>query len=265
MMKISHESPLSMLPLSRKYNDYDYALVHLFDEIPEYFNFFKESLKQGRCVVLDNSIFELGHAFDSDKFAERIIELKPTEYIIPDVLEDVEGTLNKFYNWMNKYKNLPGKKIGVVQGKTYEEIVHCYRSMDTYCDKIAISFDYSYYRTYTGSDNKFWDWMIGRQYLIDKLLDDNVINRGKPHHLLGASLPQEFIHYNTPLYSFIESVDTSNPIVHGMLGTRYSSVGLSFKFSSKLVEFMNSVPTPVQAENIFFNINKFKEFVNGKK
>lgn len=260
--KISHESPLSLLPLSRQYNDYDYALVHLFDELPEYFNFFRESIEQGRVVILDNSIFELGEAFDSDKFAEWIVKLKPTEYIIPDVLENVEGTLNKFYNWIHKYKDLPGKKIGVIQGKTYEEIVHCYRSLDAYCDKIAISFDYSYYQ----QDKylcKYQSWMRGRQELIDRLMRDSVINTNKPHHLLGCSLPQEFYHYRDDRYNFIESIDTSNPIVHGLLDIKYRWDGLLDKSSLKLVELIDSIPTPIQAEKIFFNINQFNKLVNG--
>ena len=40
-MLVSHESPISMLDESRNYNDYDYALVHLFEKYPEYYNFFK--------------------------------------------------------------------------------------------------------------------------------------------------------------------------------------------------------------------------------
>jgi hypothetical protein len=55
-MKVSHESPLSLLATSRQYNDYDYALVHLFEELPDYYKFFKESLEQGRHVILDNSV-----------------------------------------------------------------------------------------------------------------------------------------------------------------------------------------------------------------
>ncbi len=66
-MLVSHESPISMLETSRKYNDYDYALVHLFETHPQYYNFFKVSLNLGREVLLDNSIFELGEAFDSEK------------------------------------------------------------------------------------------------------------------------------------------------------------------------------------------------------
>ena len=64
-MYVSHESPISFLDESRKYNDYDYALVHLFETHPEYYQFFKDSINLGRQVLLDNSIFELGESFDS--------------------------------------------------------------------------------------------------------------------------------------------------------------------------------------------------------
>jgi len=36
--------------------------------------------------------------------------------------------------WNLKYKDLPGKKIGVVQGKTYSEIVGCYDYMANVAD-----------------------------------------------------------------------------------------------------------------------------------
>ena len=87
-MKISHETPISLLEYSTEFNDYDYALVHLFEEYTKYFDFFKKSISQGRTVILDNSIFELGKAFDSDRFAYWIQQLNPTEYIIPDSLEN---------------------------------------------------------------------------------------------------------------------------------------------------------------------------------
>ena len=66
-MLVSHESPISILDKSKDYNDYDYALVHLFETHPKYYNFFKESIKLGREVLLDNSIFELGESFEPGK------------------------------------------------------------------------------------------------------------------------------------------------------------------------------------------------------
>ena len=65
-MLISHEVPKCLFEKSLDFNDYDYALVHLFDEDPEYLEFYKNSVKNGRHVLLDNSIFELGEAYDND-------------------------------------------------------------------------------------------------------------------------------------------------------------------------------------------------------
>ena len=139
-MKISHESPLCLLDRSRSYNDYDYALVHLFETEPTYLQFFKDSLAQGRTVLLDNSIFELGTAFNPGEYAYWIEELKPTEYIIPDVLESTLGTMDHALDWKEKYSDLPGKTIGVVQGKSYADLVQCYDYLDNVIgvDKIAI-------------------------------------------------------------------------------------------------------------------------------
>lgn len=95
MIKISHESPLCLLEQSRQYNDYDYALVHLFEDHEQYYNFFTNSLKRNREIILDNSIFELGTSFDFDKFAEWVNILKPTQYIIPDTFNDYEKTIEQ--------------------------------------------------------------------------------------------------------------------------------------------------------------------------
>ena len=57
MIKIAHESPKSIFNLVQKYTDYDYALVHLFEEDKEYLQYFKDAVAKGREVILDNSIF----------------------------------------------------------------------------------------------------------------------------------------------------------------------------------------------------------------
>ena len=221
-MKISHESPLCLLDRSRSYNDYDYALVHLFETEPTYYLFFKDSLAQGRHVLLDNSIFELGTAFDSERYAHWIKELQPTEYIIPDVLENALGTMDNALDWKEKYSDLPGKTIVVVQGKTYEDLVQCYDYLDTVIgvDKLAISFDYSYYLEVCPHPNKWMGYALGRVQTLTRLLNDGVINTKKPHHLLGCALPIEFMFYRQG-FEWLESLDTSNPIVHALLGVGY--------------------------------------------
>lgn len=266
-MKIAHESPLKLLERSRQYNDYDYALVHLFEENAEYYHFFVESLKQGRKVILDNSIFELGTSFDSSKYFEWINKLKPTEYIIPDVLEDTLGTMDNALEWKEKYWGETPKSskcIGVVQGRTYEDIVNCYQYLDEVInvDKIAISFDYSYYLEVCPHPNKWMGYTIGRVQTLTRLLKDGIINKDKPHHLLGCALPIEFMFYRCG-FDWIDTIDTSSPIVHGLLGLDYEYGGLTNKQSIKLVDLLHAIPTLDQIRIINSNIDKFASYVKG--
>ena len=100
-IKVSHESPLQLLDYSVTYNDYDYALVHLFEKYPDYYEFFRTNLKQhNRTVYLDNSIFELGHSFDPEKYSHYVDELNPTYYIVPDVLEECTRTMETYEDWL---------------------------------------------------------------------------------------------------------------------------------------------------------------------
>ena len=282
-MLISHETPVSLLPYSWGYNDYDYCLVHLLPENQAYKEFYFRSVDYGRRVLLDNSIFELGTAFDPDQFAYWVKELKPFEYVIPDVLEDAANTCMSMDNFLRKYSDLPGRKIGVVQGKTYQDIVDCYRYIAPKVDKIAISFDYSYYLENYETDNvdgatllaselnipqrvrqlelnKWHKYALGRVKLLNDLYNDDVLDLEKPHHLLGASVPWEFSLYTlNDLNEYIETIDTSNPIVAGILGKRYEpEYGLSEKWSVKLVDFIDAELTTQQIYDSFWNITQFR-------
>lgn len=265
MIKIAHEAPLCIMPLVRGMTDYCYALVHLFEEHSSYFDYFVESKKLGRMVLLDNSIFELGTAFDAEKYSEWIIKLQPNEYIIPDALEDADTTIQNFKNWIFKYKDLPGKKIGVVQGKTYTELYDCYQFMSENADKIAISFDYSYYLTTARGSNKYQQYCNGRFKLLNDLLEDKIINYDKPHHLLGCSVPAEFGFYGSypNTYKFIESLDTSNPVINGMHNIKYEPMGVKDKLSAKMVDFFNIKKIKdTGIKLIEHNINQFRKIVN---
>lgn len=264
MIKIAHESPLSIFDTVQSYTDIDYALVHLFEESEEYYDKFVEARHtKNREVILDNSIFELGKSFDPKKYSLWIKKLQPTWYIIPDVLESFGGTIRLLSQWNSGgYGTIPGKKIAVVQGRTYEEIVACYKYIVNYgdVDMIAISFDYSLYRKLFPHPNKFISWMMGRVLLLGRMYDEGIIDTSRKHHLLGCSLPQEGLFYKHSNYNWIYSVDTSNPIVHGLKGIPYSDQGLWKKESTKLVELIYEQ----EPENNLYleNLQAFRSFWN---
>lgn len=262
-VRIAHEAPISIFNDVQKTTDIDYALVHLLEQDYEYFSLFKKAVQKGREVILDNSIFELGESFNSDQYLKWINELRPTWYIIPDVLEDVGGTIAKTATWNGKYRNQAyGKTIGVVQGSSYNEIVDCYEYLDNVAevDMIAISFDYSYYTRSFPHPNKYISWMNGRAKLLGDLVKDGIINTSKKHHLLGIGLPQEGTMYSH--YPWIYSIDTSNPCVHGIKGIKYTPQGLWSKESQKLHELIGLPYDEVDLEKVGFNISKFRKFWN---
>lgn len=258
MIKRYHEAPKSIFKQVQKLTDGDYFLVHLFEEDPEYLALARESVAMGRETVLDNSIFELGTAFDMAHFAEWVKDLNPTWYIVPDALEDVAKTKANMERWNREFRDqVPGKMIGVCQGKSYEEQAHCYWWLDQVakCDKIAIPFDASWYSQVFPHKYKLVSWCYGRVWFINKLIQDGLINKRKPHHLLGASLVRELEYYHGLHYDFIDSWDSSSPVCHGLILGEYPRPdGNVEKPSQKLYTMINQNVTDEQWQDIEKNI-----------
>ena len=252
-METYHECPIRIFGQVQEVTGGDYALVHLFEESEAYYHLFERALRQGRTVILDNSIFELGMAFDTDSYIDWILKLKPTYYIIPDVLEDKDATLANLEKWD---MSIPGRTISVVQGKTFNEVKECYLEMVDKVDKVAFSFDYCFFDS-DESHNKYYNYMVGRVDMLRRLVEEGVIDTSKPHHLLGCGLPQEFSFYKD--YDWVESVDTSNPVVAGLKGWEYGPNGLDDKPSQKLFTMINEDVSEEKLELVLRNINSFKK------
>ena len=269
LMKVSHESPISILDLSKEYNDYEYCLVHLIDQYPAYYKHYKNAREvYDREVLLDNSIFELGKAFDSDKFLAAAIDLKPNMFIVPDVLEDSMRTQQSFTDWelLGRTQQIKDvcttKAIGAVQGKTWQELIDCYKFMSDRADMIAISFDFSYYEVTGEGRTKLDKWCSGRKRFISQLIERGIWDWSKPHHLLGCSLAKEFRYYVDNNIHNIVSCDTSNPIVAGIHNIKYDAdYGLPFKPSTKLADLIDHTFTDEQLMIARYNVDMFKRII----
>lgn len=257
-MLISHEVPLSLLEESKLLNDYDYCLLHLTYEYPDYKDYYINSIKSGRQVLLDNSLFELGDALTNDQLAQGVIEIKPTWYVVPDCLNNKNVTIDRFEKFKRDYGKLPGMSIGVVQGSTLLELVECYQFMSKNADKIAIPFDSRGFDYFSEDIDNLKKWCEGRQLFIKYLVDNNFWNNSKPHHLLGCSLAREF---RNPLYRKIniETIDTSNPVVAAINYLKYEEDGLNCKPVVKLCNLIDYKLSPLQHKLLNHNINVFKD------
>ena len=122
MIKVSHEVPLCILNQSIEFNDYDYCLPHLMDEYEEYEDFFIKSKNNGRYIMMDNSLHELGQPYSEDRLLYWLDKLKPQEFFIPDYWEDKTQSIVSAKKWSAiQHSFLNVTFIAVVQAKSIAE------------------------------------------------------------------------------------------------------------------------------------------------
>jgi hypothetical protein len=263
-MKVSHEIPFVYLENSLKFNDYDYLLPHLYDKHPEYKDFFiRDNHKQHRYIIMDNSLHELGVPYSKGRMISIIEEVKPDEFIVPDAWEDSIKSMRNAKEW--SFIELPEgvTKVAVVQGKSFSEVVKCYQTYKWLgYDKIAFSYGASYYNDEFPHPNKDVGKALGRQLVISKMINMGLIGSKDRIHLLGCSLPQEFLYYQD--IKQIESIDTSNPIMAAFDGTTYSNWGLGSKPKTKIDEVVNLPFDEEVYTRIKHNVYEFKLINNIK-
>lgn len=263
MIKIFHEVPNSFFLRNQMVTDGDYCLVHLLEQNSTYRDLFYQAVADGREVILDNSLYELGKSFDKGRYINWIAKLNPTWYIIPDTLNDSRQTYEQYVDWFNtpEVKDLKSKPIGVLQGKNLLEIADLFTRYIFSCEMIALPFGLEMYENELGPNMEIRR-MKGRIKLIQQL--DRIFNLrtgNTPNiHLLGCYLPQEGLAYRD--YPKIYSVDSSNPIIAGMEGRKYDLHGLGEKSKTKLHTLMNEEIPSSNLENILYNINLFRQYWN---
>ena len=261
-MKISHELPISLLNRSYEWNDYEYCLPVFLDKYEEYKDFFLKAKLDGRFIVMDNSLFE-GYTHTTEDLIEKINLIQPDIFITPDDWNNPHTTYKNAKYWMNTLRSqLPSTTnlMVVLQGKTIEEITNLYdKCIDLGFKHFAFNHSSEAYQRLFSHPNKLINQMMGRIETVTALKKQGHIQSNHYIHLLGASLPQEFIYYKE--MDWINSVDTSSPIINGALGITYEEYGLLTKPTNKIEEFFED-SLENQIGNITFNINKFKEYVS---
>ena len=259
-MKISHEVPICLLEDSLWFNDYQYCLPHLLDQSEEYKDFFIRAKQNGVYIIMDNSLHELGHAYDSERLLYWINELKPNEFIVPDVWQDKQGSIKNAREWFKI--ELPGEvtKVAVVQAISLSEAMACYQDYrDLGYQKIAFSYGASYYNELSNHPNPDLAKALGRIYMISHLYKIKLIKDDHRVHLLGCASPFEFSLYKNTKY--IESIDTSNPIMATLDGIKYNNSLSINKPISNMNDNFYITPNKIDYELLNYNIEMFRKFI----
>ena len=263
-MKISHELPLSLMHNAYEWNDYDYCLPHLIDQYDQYRLFFQKSRLDKRFIIMDNGLFE-GVTHTTEDLLEKINLVRPDIFIVPDAWNDSTTTLVNAKSWMINYKqHIPEdvNLMAVCQGQDIGELITTYQTLVD-LGYTHIAFNHSscayqeMYPTFAGTE-PLKASMYGRMEFIRRLVESGTIRKTLYHHLLGCSLPQEFMAYKD--WNFIKSVDTSNPILVGAEGERYSDNGITWKPKNKLEHYFE-MDLSERLDDIIFNVDKFKQYI----
>jgi hypothetical protein len=260
-MKISHELPLSLMHNAYKWNDYDYCLPHLIDKYDQYRIFFQKSRLDKRFIIMDNGLFE-GVEHTTEDLLDKINLVRPNVFVVPDAWNDANATLVNAKSWIINYKKgLPEgvNLMAVCQGKDMTELITTYQTLvDLGYTHIAFNHSSIAYQQECSGMDSLKAAMYGRMEFIRRLVQSGTIRKTHYHHLLGCSLPQEFMSYSD--WPFIKSVDTSNPILVGAEGEKYTNSGMTWKPKEKL-EYYFEMNLEDKMENIIFNVNKFRSFI----
>jgi hypothetical protein len=257
LVKISHEVPRCLLYDSENFNDYDYALVHLLEEDETYREYFLEARDKGRYIILDNSLHELGEAYNDAGLLKWVELLRPNEFIIPDVWEDRDASVVNARKWASIELPEGVEKVAVVQATTIHEAATCYQTYrDLGYQKIAFSYGASYYNDVVPHPNKDLGKALGRLSVISALYKTKVISQRDRIHLLGCSVPQEFGWYKG--YECIESIDTSNPVMAALEGIRYTTAGLDKKPKANMNDYYYMLGNEVNWDLLTDNLTRFR-------
>ncbi len=127
MTKIAEIVPLKFLSLT-SLNHYHMCLAHLVLKNEAYRDFYRKMSDQGKYVMVDNGACE-GEKMSYDDLIKVYELINPTEIILPDVLFNMDETLDRSRYFLENYDLSKYKIMAVPQGKNPIEWKRCCEKM----------------------------------------------------------------------------------------------------------------------------------------
>lgn len=259
-MKFFTIPPLSDLPLMHAGTAGYFLLAHLYMSDKTYRDFVQKEIPKGAHVILDNGAAE-NSLVTEDILIDLVKEIKPTEVIAPDVLFDMDHTINNtvaFTDRMIQEKLDKDTNIFFCpQGSTIPEWLQAYEfgmenDLVSTIGLSKIAVPYAFFGA--KNDTKIAE---SRHMAIEVLHRLGWIR--KPIHFLGMGDPREFDYYNHVVYlnnlekTFLRSTDSCYSILAGMKGVNFKDG--NFERIPTPHDYFQTAPGYKQYNDIHSNID----------
>ena len=264
-VKYGYISPIKYQHLIPESADFHLILAHLLDK-QEYVDFYKEKIKRGDTVILDNSAFEFKRALSAEEifgFIERS-GIEPTYVVAPDYpFQEWQITMESTLKFIEEVKDKPYKVMAVpqsrkgdVQGWTtcYDLMVH---NPSIHVIGMSILGIPNAFCEMTGTEDIAFNRIFATKYLLDRKGNDPQ----KWHHYLGlGGGPREILIQRQ--LGLMDSNDSSSPFWHGIMNTPFDSSiwGLQYGKSKEEVNF-DIEYFPGNAKVIEYNIDYMENII----
>ncbi len=258
-IKYGYISPIEYQHLIPESADFHLILAHLLDN-EDYVNFYKEKIKRGDTVILDNSAFEFKRALSADEifgFIDRS-GIEPTYVVAPDYpFEDWKKTMASTLSFIEQTRNKPYKIMAVPQSvkgdvegwmKGYMQM---YDNPDIDVIGMSILGIPNAFCSLTGTDDVAYNRVFATQYILD---NTKVKPGRKWHHYLGlGGGPREILLQRQ--LGLMDSNDSSSPFWHGHLGIKFDDSIWGLKDGKSKIEVdFNTKALPHKDSAIMHNV-----------
>ena len=261
-------------------NSFHLLLSHLFQD-PKYVQHYMQQRMRGAYLVLDNSAHEYSVGQDAAKLLQQAAGMRCQEMVVPDSLEDAEGTIEKALSAMEvwyegdqaeRMKELDPTLMYVPQGNDEKEWAECLKElirihMFTYRKRGARS------NFVIGLSKDYEKWDGGLDNLLTKYLlpikEDGIKHRIRIHvHLLGWGRDLWVLQDLAAKHFWIRSTDSAKPFVYALSGIDLSQYPVGCKdypeYPSRPATYFEKRLTPAKRRIAYSNLSVFKGLAGDK-
>lgn len=213
-MKVAIISPTPLLESLATRSAFHEALAHEYMVDAVYREFYKERVRLGDEVILDNGAYELGEAIPIEDLRWCIKDLNPMAVFLPDVRFDAKETQHRSTIAAEQLYDLAVKLWCVPQGNDLDSILDSY----TYFAKQPWCSGFGLYEEIGQVAGLGW-----RSDFLQFLQERDLVKPSRWYHLLGMEEDLTRLK-QLATFDWVDSIDSVKPIVYGLHGIDINSL-----------------------------------------